>query len=66
MTLLYRGERHGWVTKAGDVTLSRHKTKAAAVVSGKLMAKRPGARFTVHRKDGTVIATRNYALSPLG
>lgn len=55
----------GWVNQAGGVVLTRHKTKLAAVTVGRLKAKRHGARYSVHRKDGTVIATRNYALSPL-
>ena len=60
-----RDKETGWVNVAGDVVLSRHKTKEAAIKDGKRKAKRHGTRYTIHRMDGTVIATRNYALSPL-
>jgi hypothetical protein len=55
----------GWVNMAGDVILSRHDTKVVAIAAGKRKAKRHGARLTVHRTDGTVISTKNYAPSPL-
>ena len=55
----------GWVNQANGVVLSGHKTKKVAVASGRLVAKRHGTQLTVHRKDGTVIATRSYAVSPL-
>jgi hypothetical protein len=29
------------------------------------MAKRHGTDYTIHRKDGTVIATRSYAAGPI-
>jgi uncharacterized protein DUF2188 len=55
----------GWVNQANGVVLSSHKTKITAVASGRLVARRHGAQFTVHRKDGTVIQTRSYAVSPI-
>jgi uncharacterized protein DUF2188 len=55
----------GWVNQSNGVVMSSHKTKVAAVATGRLVAKRHGAQFTVHRKDGTVIQTRSYAVSPL-
>jgi hypothetical protein len=55
----------GWVNQANGVVLSSHKTKTVAVASGRLVAKRHGTQLTIHRKDGTVIATRSYAVSPL-
>ena len=55
----------GWVNQVNGVVLSTHKTKINAVASGRLVAKRHGAQYTIHRKDGTVIQTRSYAVSPL-
>ena len=55
----------GWVNQANGVVLSTHRVKAVAIASGRLVAKRHGTQLTVHRKDGTVIATRSYAVSPL-
>ncbi len=46
-------------------TLTRHRTKINAVGSGRLQAKRHAAQHTIHRKDGTVISTRSYAVSPI-
>jgi hypothetical protein len=55
----------GWVNQVHGVVLSRHRTKAAAVLSGRLVAKRHGEQLTVHRKDGSVIETRSYEVSPI-
>ena len=55
----------GWISQVGGVALSNHKTKATAVASGRLVAKRHATQFTVHRKDGTVLETKSYAVSPL-
>jgi uncharacterized protein DUF2188 len=55
----------GWVNQANGVVLSSHKTKVNAIASGRLVARRHGTQYTVHRKDGTVIQTRTYAVSPL-
>ena len=55
----------GWVNQANGVVVSSHKTKRVAIASGRLVAKRHGAQYTIHRKDGTVINTRTYAVSPL-
>ena len=55
----------GWVNQVNGVVLSTHKVKASAVSSGRLVAKRHGSQLTIHRKDGSVITTRSYAVSPL-
>ena len=55
----------GWVNQVNGVVLSSHRTKAAAVSSGRLVAKRHGEQLTVHRKDGSVIATRSYEVSAI-
>jgi hypothetical protein len=55
----------GWISQVNGVALTTHKTKTTAVASGRLVAKRHGTRFTVHRKDGSVIETRSYAVSPV-
>ena len=55
----------GWVNQANRLVLSNHRTKATAVDSGRLIAKRHGAQHTIHRKDGTVITSRSYAVSPI-
>ena len=56
---------NGWVSQVNGVALSTHKTKTTAVASGRLVAKRHGTQFTIHRKDGSVIETRSYAVSPV-
>jgi hypothetical protein len=53
------------VNQANGVVLSGHRTKKVAASSGRLVARRHGTQLTVHRKDGTVITTRSYAVSPL-
>ena len=55
----------GWVNQANGVVLTRHRTKQVAIGEGRLLAKRHGAQYTIHRKDGTVITTRSYAMAPL-
>ena len=55
----------GWVNQANGVVLSSHRTKKVAVANAQLVAKRHGTQLTVHRKDGTVIHTRSYAVSPI-
>ena len=55
----------GWVNQANGTVLSSHDTKKVAVASGRLKAKRHGTQLTVHRKDGTVINTQSYAVSPI-
>ena len=55
----------GWVNQANGNVLTRHRTKVNAVDSGRLQAKRHGAQHTIHRKDGTVISSRSYAVSPI-
>jgi hypothetical protein len=54
-----------WVTISGDKVLSRHFTKGKAVKVGRSKAKAHGEQFTVHRADGTAIATRTYGTSPV-
>ena len=55
----------GWANVANGVVLSMHKAKTTAVADARLLAKRHGARLTIHRKDGSVIRTQAYALSPI-
>jgi hypothetical protein len=55
----------GWVNQANGNVLSSHRTKKVAIATGRLTAKRHGTQLTVHRKDGTVINTRSYAVSPI-
>jgi hypothetical protein len=55
----------GWVNQGNGVVLTRHKTKVAAVAGGRLIAKRHGTAFTIHRVDGSVITTRSYAPGPI-
>jgi hypothetical protein len=55
----------GWVNQANGVVLSKHRTKLTAVSNGKQVARRHGEQLTIHRKDGTVIETRSYAVVPL-
>ena len=55
----------GWANQANGAVLSTHRTTATAIVTGRLMAKRHGTDYTIHRKDGTVIQTRSYAISPI-
>ena len=55
----------GWVNQANGVVLTRHKTKVKAIADGRLLARRHGTAYTVHRVDGSVIQTRTYAPSPI-
>lgn len=55
----------GWVNQANGVVLSSHRTKTTAVANARRAAKRHGTQLTIHRKDGTVIQTRSYAVSPI-
>jgi hypothetical protein len=55
----------GWVNQGNGVVLTRHKTKAKAIGNGRLLAKRHGTEFTIHRLDGSVIQTRSYAPGPI-
>jgi hypothetical protein len=55
----------GWVTQKNGAVVSEHKEKQTAIKSGRLVAKRHGMQFTVHRTNGTVIETRSYAPSPV-
>ena len=55
----------GWANQANGVVLTTHRTRATAIVKGRLMAKRHGTDYTIHRKDGSVIVTRSYAVGPI-
>jgi hypothetical protein len=55
----------GWVAQANGEVLSQHKDKRTAIKSGRLVAKRHATQFTIHRKDGTVIHSHSYAVSPV-
>jgi hypothetical protein len=55
----------GWANVANGVVLSTHKVKTTAVAGARLLAKRHGAKLTIHRRDGSVITTRAYGLSPI-
>jgi ketosteroid isomerase-like protein len=55
----------GWVVKANGKIDSSHRTKTAAIAAGRVLAKRHGEQFTVHRRNGSVVETRTYAKSPL-
>ena len=55
----------GWANVANDVVLSTHKDKATAVADGRLLAKRHGAKLTIHRRDGSVVTTQAYSPSPI-
>jgi hypothetical protein len=55
----------GWVNTANGKVLSRHRTKEAAIEEGRRIAKRHAEQFTIHRKDGSVIVTRSYEVSPI-
>ena len=45
--------------------ITHHRTKPAAIDRGKLIAKRHGAGFVVHKRDGTLIRTQSYVVSPI-
>ena len=55
----------GWANQSNGVVLTRHKTKINAIANGRLIARRHGAEYTIHRIDGSVIQTRSYAPSPV-
>lgn len=56
----------GWaVAQSSGAVLSEHRDKQTAIKSGRLVAKRHGTQFTIHRKDGSVIHSHSYAPSPV-
>jgi len=55
----------GWANVANGVVLSAHRDKATAVADARLLAKRYGAKLTIHRKDGSVVTTQSYNVSPI-
>jgi hypothetical protein len=55
----------GWASASNGVVLTRHRSKNAAIKKGRATAQRHGAVFTIHRKDGTVVEQRTYAVEPL-
>jgi hypothetical protein len=55
----------GWANIANGVVLSTHRDKATAVADARLLAKRHGTKLTIHRKDGSVVTTQAYNVSPI-
>ena len=55
----------GWVNQANGTVLTRHRKKTRAIAAGRALAKQHATDFTNHRKDGSVIQTRSYGVSPL-
>jgi hypothetical protein len=55
----------GWVNQANGVVLTTHRIKATAIKKGRQIAKAHGEQYTIHRKDGTVVQTRVYGVSPI-
>jgi Uncharacterized protein conserved in bacteria (DUF2188) len=55
----------GWANVANGVVLSTHKVKTTALVDARLLAKRHGAKLTIHRRDGSVVKTQAYGVSPI-
>jgi hypothetical protein len=55
----------GWANVANGVVLSAHRDKATAVADARLLAKRHGAKLTIHRRDGSVVNTQSYGVSPI-
>ena len=56
----------GWVTSSNGTVLTRHRSKPAAIEEGRKTARRHGDQLTVHRKDGKIVSSQSYAISPLG
>ena len=55
----------GWANVANGVVLSTHRVKATAVADARLLAKRHGTKLTIHRRDGSVVRTQAYSVSPI-
>lgn len=55
----------GWANQADGVILSTHRAKTSAVAEARLLAKRHGANLTIHRRDGSVMRTQSYTVSPI-
>jgi len=55
----------GWANVANGVVLSAHRVKATAVADARLLAKRHGTKLTIHRRDGSVVKTQAYNVSPI-
>jgi hypothetical protein len=55
----------GWANVANGVVLSAHRDKATAVADARLLAKRHGAKLTIHRRDGSVVKTQSYGVTPI-
>ena len=55
----------GWANVANGVVLSTHRDKATAVADARQLAKRHGTKLTIHRRDGSVVETKAYGVSPI-
>jgi hypothetical protein len=55
----------GWVTMANGVVLSSHRNKPNAIAKGRRLAKKHGEQLVLHRKDGRVVETRSYEVTPI-
>ena len=55
----------GWANLANGVVVTTHRDKATAVADARLLAKRHGAKLTIHRRDGSVVKTQSYSVSPI-
>ena len=54
-----------WANVSNGVILSAHNDKTTAVAEGRLLAKRHGAKLTIHRRDGSVVEIKSYAPGPI-
>ena len=55
----------GWANQSNGIVLTTHRDKSTALAEARLLAKRHGAKLTIHRRDGTVVRTQSYAMSPI-
>ena len=55
----------GWANQSNGVVLTTHRDKSTALAEARLLAKRHGAKLTIHRRDGSVVKTQSYTASPI-
>jgi hypothetical protein len=54
----------GWANKEDGVVRTRHRTKKAAVLRGRTIARREAVEHTIHGRDGCIKQKNSYGNDP--
>jgi hypothetical protein len=54
----------GWVNEESGEVVSRHRTKARAVISGRRLARRQQVEHTIHLLNGRIREKNSYGNDP--